>query len=77
MAEQWLLHHCALANADATTIQDARYKGKGHFCLTEKYLNPKKKDVSNSGDVVDSRLASASKNIPNSERNYREAVPFS
>ena len=61
LAEGWLLHHCAFANADPAIISDARYKGRGQFNLSEECVNLKQKEVNDEGCVVDPRLASALK----------------
>ena len=52
-------HHCAVANADPSTIEDARYSGRGHCCFEEKCVKVRAEDASEEGDVVDPRLASA------------------
>ena len=61
LAADWVLSYCATANAEPGTIDDARFRGRGHCCFEEKCANVKTKGVSDSGDIIDPRLASAFK----------------
>ena len=61
VAEQWLIRHYAYATADESLFGDAKYMGRGLFRLERTQVNKTTKEVTQDGDSVDPRLASASR----------------
>ena len=61
MAEQWIIQHCAISNADDTFVDNPKYLGRGQFRSTEEVVNLKRRDIDDGGNVVDPRLSSALK----------------
>ena len=41
LAEDWLLSYYSMANVDPDTLEDPRYRGRGHCCFEEKCVNVK------------------------------------
>ena len=61
IAEQWLIRYCAYATADQSLLEDDKYLGRGIFHLEKTQVNKTRKEVTQEGNSVDPRLASALK----------------